>query len=138
MVTIGALEALKTGTTTIVENFSGVSRHATALAQTGLRCVFAESIRDSENVAGPMSPEGLADSAHPASRRSCETKACSASTTCSPPGIAPGRDALRVFPPLRWRKRHRQSCSKPSAPFPKSTISGTRFTCPRAAPRSNS
>jgi cytosine/adenosine deaminase-related metal-dependent hydrolase len=65
MVTIGALEAIRTGTTTIVENSSGISRHAAALAQTGLRCVFAESIRDSENVAGPMSPEGLAKSETP-------------------------------------------------------------------------
>ncbi|MCA1584925.1 MAG: amidohydrolase family protein [Acidobacteria bacterium] len=30
-----------------------------------LRCVFAESVRDSENVAGPMSPDGLASSAAP-------------------------------------------------------------------------
>ena len=65
MVTIGALEAIRTGTTTIVENSGGISRSAAALAQTGLRCVFAESIRDSENVAGPMSPEGLAKSAAP-------------------------------------------------------------------------
>ena len=65
MVTIGALEAIRTGTTTIVENSGGISRHAAALAQTGLRCVFAESIRDSENVAGPMSPEGLAKSETP-------------------------------------------------------------------------
>jgi cytosine/adenosine deaminase-related metal-dependent hydrolase len=65
MVTIGALEAIRTGTTTIVENSSGISRHATALAQTGLRCVFAESVRDSENVAGPMSVDGLAKSDAP-------------------------------------------------------------------------
>jgi len=65
MVTIGALEAIRTGTTTIVENSGGISGHAAALAQTGLRCVFAESIRDSENVAGPMSPEGLAKSETP-------------------------------------------------------------------------
>jgi cytosine/adenosine deaminase-related metal-dependent hydrolase len=65
MVTIGALEAIRTGTTTIVENSGGIGRHAAALAQTGLRCVFAESIRDSENVAGPMSPEGLARSEAP-------------------------------------------------------------------------
>jgi 5-methylthioadenosine/S-adenosylhomocysteine deaminase len=65
MVTVGALEAIRTGTTTIVENSGGISRHAAALAQTGLRCVFAESIRDSENVAGPMSPEGLAKSEAP-------------------------------------------------------------------------
>ena len=65
MVTIGALEAIRTGTTTIVENSAGISRHAAALARTGLRCVFAESVRDSENVAGPMSPEGLAKSEAP-------------------------------------------------------------------------
>src|SRR6266850_118393 len=65
MVTIGALEAIRTGTTTIVENTGGISRSAAALAQTGLRCVFAESVRDSENVAGPMSPEGLARSETP-------------------------------------------------------------------------
>jgi len=65
MVTVGALEAIRTGTTTIVENSGGISRSAAALAQTGLRCVFAESVRDSENVAGPMSPEGLAKSETP-------------------------------------------------------------------------
>src|SRR3989442_15519061 len=65
VVTIGARERIRNGTTTIVENSGGISRHAAALAQTGLRCVFAESIRDSENVAGPMSPEGLAKSEAP-------------------------------------------------------------------------
>jgi cytosine/adenosine deaminase-related metal-dependent hydrolase len=65
MVTVGALEAIRTGTTTIVENSGGISRHAEALARTGLRCVFAESVRDSENVAGPMSPAGLAKSEPP-------------------------------------------------------------------------
>ncbi len=65
MATIGALEAIRTGTTTLVENVSGIGRSAAALAQTGLRWVFAESIRDSENVAGPMSPEGLARSETP-------------------------------------------------------------------------
>jgi cytosine/adenosine deaminase-related metal-dependent hydrolase len=65
MVTIGALEAIRTGTTTIVENSGGISRHAAALAQSGLRCVFAESIRDSENVAGPMSAENVSRSEAP-------------------------------------------------------------------------
>ena len=65
MVTIGALEAIRTGTTTIVENAGGIGASAAALAQTGLRCVFAESIRDTENVAGPMSQDGLARSETP-------------------------------------------------------------------------
>lgn len=65
MMTVGALEAIRSGTTTLVENSGGIGRHAAALAQTGLRLVFAESIRDSENVAGPMSPDGLAKSETP-------------------------------------------------------------------------
>ena len=65
MVTVAALEAIRTGTTTIVENVGGISRSAAALAKTGLRCVFAESVRDSENVAGPMAPEGFAKSEPP-------------------------------------------------------------------------
>lgn len=65
MVIVGALEAIRTGTTTIVEMSSGIARHAAALAKSGLRCVLAEAIRDSENVAGPMSPAGLAKSETP-------------------------------------------------------------------------
>lgn len=65
MVTVAALEAIKTGTTTIVENVGNIAPTAAALADSGLRCVFAESIHDSENVAGPMSPGGLAKSVAP-------------------------------------------------------------------------
>ena len=65
MTTIGALEAMRTGTTTMVEFSGGIGRHAAALARTGLRWVFAEGVRDSENVPGPLSPEGLAKSATP-------------------------------------------------------------------------
>ncbi|MBY0494731.1 MAG: amidohydrolase family protein [Cyanobacteria bacterium] len=65
MTVIGALEAIRTGTTTFVENAGGISRYAAALSKTGLRWVFAESIRDSENVPGPLSPEGLAKSETP-------------------------------------------------------------------------
>src|SRR4029077_21209238 len=65
MVVVGALEAIRTGTTTFVENAGGIGRYAGALTKTGLRWVFAESIRDSENVPGPMSPDGLARSETP-------------------------------------------------------------------------
>jgi 5-methylthioadenosine/S-adenosylhomocysteine deaminase len=65
MATIGALEAIRTGTTTLVEMTGNISRNAAALARTGLRLVFAESIRDSENVPGPLAPAGLVASETP-------------------------------------------------------------------------
>ncbi len=65
MTTIGALEAIRTGTTTMVEFSGNIGRHAVALARTGLRWVFAEGVRDSENVPGPLSPEGLAKGTTP-------------------------------------------------------------------------
>ncbi len=60
MMKLAALEAIKTGTTTIVEVAGGISRTAPTLAASGLRCVFAESVSDAENVRGPMTPEALA------------------------------------------------------------------------------
>jgi cytosine/adenosine deaminase-related metal-dependent hydrolase len=60
MVQVAALEAIRTGTTTIVENVGNIAGHASALAASGLRCVFAESVRDAENVRGPMMPERYA------------------------------------------------------------------------------
>tara|TARA_B100000676_G_scaffold295568_1_gene334925 strand:- start:3578 stop:5170 length:1593 start_codon:yes stop_codon:yes gene_type:complete len=65
MVQVAALEAIKTGTTTIVENTGNILRDAAALASTGLRCVFAESVRDAENVRGPMTPEAFSLSEPP-------------------------------------------------------------------------
>ena len=60
MVTVGALECIKTGTTSVVEFAGGIAPYAGALANSGLRCILAESVADSENVPGPLSPEGLA------------------------------------------------------------------------------
>jgi 5-methylthioadenosine/S-adenosylhomocysteine deaminase len=65
MATIGVLECLKGGTTAVVEFAGGISPYAASLAQSGLRCVLMESASDSENVPGPMSPEGLAESQPP-------------------------------------------------------------------------
>jgi len=59
MAVVGALEAIRTGSTTVVENVGGTASTAAALAETGLRWVFAESATD--RVGGsPMSPEILA------------------------------------------------------------------------------
>ena len=60
MVQVAALEAIRTGTTTIVEYTGNIQRQAAALADSGLRCVFAEGIRDAENVPGPISTRAMA------------------------------------------------------------------------------
>jgi cytosine/adenosine deaminase-related metal-dependent hydrolase len=59
MAVVAALEAIRTGSTTVVENVAGTARNASALAETGLRWVFAESATDREG-GSPMSPEILA------------------------------------------------------------------------------
>ncbi len=65
MANIGVLEAIKCGTTSLVEFASGISGYAGMLANSGLRMIFAEGIADTDNVAGPMSPELLAKSSPP-------------------------------------------------------------------------
>jgi len=59
MAVVGALEAIRSGSTTVVENAENIGRSAEALARTGLRWVFAESATDREN-GSAMSPEQLA------------------------------------------------------------------------------
>jgi 5-methylthioadenosine/S-adenosylhomocysteine deaminase len=46
MALLGALESIKSGSTTVVENAPGIGDYAAALAPTGLRWVLAESGRD--------------------------------------------------------------------------------------------
>lgn len=65
MSVVAALEGLRSGTTTMVQNTGGIARDAAALAATGQRWVFAESVRDIETVDGPMSPPRLANSVPP-------------------------------------------------------------------------
>ena len=128
MVTVGALEAIRTGTTTIVENAGGIGRSAAALAQTGLRCVFAESIRDSENVAGPMSPEGLAKSEPPRFSARLREEGLQRINDLFTAGTARTRAASACFRPRRSPKPRRPNCCRPSARSPRNTTSATRFT----------
>ena len=65
MSVLAALEGLRAGTTTMVQNVGGIARDAQALASTGQRWVFAESVRDITTVDGPMSPPRLANSVPP-------------------------------------------------------------------------
>ena len=60
MVQVAALEAIRTGATTIVEYTGNIQRQAAVLADSELRCVFAEGICDAENVPGPMSTRAMA------------------------------------------------------------------------------
>ena len=46
MALLGALESIKSGSTTVVENSPGIGVYAEELAKTGLRWIFAESGRD--------------------------------------------------------------------------------------------
>jgi cytosine/adenosine deaminase-related metal-dependent hydrolase len=65
MAVMGALESIRCGVTTVVEYTGHIASSAAALADTGLRWVFAESVRDVENAAGPVSAESLARSEAP-------------------------------------------------------------------------
>ena len=112
MVTVGALEAIRTGTTTIVENAGGIGRYAAALAQTGLRWVFAESIRDSENVAGPMSPEGLAKSETPRFSPKLRDEGMQRINDLFTAWHGKNRDASACSPPPRSPRPRRPNCCR--------------------------
>jgi cytosine/adenosine deaminase-related metal-dependent hydrolase len=98
MVTVGALEAIRTGTTTFVENAGGIGRYAGALSKTGLRWVFAESIRDSENVPGPLSPEGLAKGETPRFSAKLREEGMQRITDLHSAWHGKNNDRIRVFP----------------------------------------
>ena len=69
MVTVAALEAIRTGTTTIVENVGGIAHPRRRWRdRPALR---VRRVARQREVAGPMSPEGLARGEPPSSRRSC-------------------------------------------------------------------
>ena len=57
MAMLGALEGIKSGTTTLVENSPGIGVYAQELAKTGLRWVWAESGRDAVTPPGWRSAE---------------------------------------------------------------------------------
>jgi cytosine/adenosine deaminase-related metal-dependent hydrolase len=63
MTSVGALECIKAGTTSVVEFASGISDYAGTLAKAGLRCVFAESISDNDTATDGFTPDKLAKDA---------------------------------------------------------------------------
>jgi cytosine/adenosine deaminase-related metal-dependent hydrolase len=65
MASIGILEAIKCGSTSLVEFASGIAPYAGMLAASGVRVYLTEGVADTDNVAGPMSPDLLAKSSPP-------------------------------------------------------------------------
>jgi cytosine/adenosine deaminase-related metal-dependent hydrolase len=59
MARLGALEALRGGTTTVLENAQGIDAYASALVSTGLRLVFAEHSRDAVTPSGWRTGESV-------------------------------------------------------------------------------
>ena len=139
MVTVGALECIRTGTTTIVEN---AGRHQPRPRPRWRRPACAACSRSRSATARTLRARcrrrGSPGVRRPGSRPGCATRACSASTICSPPGTARSRDASACSRPPRSPRPRRPSCCRRSAPSPRNTISATRSTCRRAAPRSTS
>ncbi len=60
MIMIGALEAIKTGTTSLVQFEGNIAPYAGPLTKSGLRMILMESIADNDSVAGALSPDGAA------------------------------------------------------------------------------
>ena len=133
MVTVAALEAIRTGTTTIVENAGGIGPSAAALAQTGLRCVFAESVRDSENVAGPMSPEGLARSEAPQVLAEAARRRPAAHRRSVHAWHGKNQGRISVFPAAALAETSSPELLQAVRAFARSTTSATRSICRRAA-----
>ena len=98
MVTVGALEAIRTGTTTIVENSGGISappprwRRPACAACSRSRSAIARTLPARCRRRG--SPRVKRPGSHP----SCETRACSASTTCSRTWHGANQGRISVFP----------------------------------------
>ena len=129
MVTIGALEAIRTGTTTIVENSGGIARSRRRLGEDGAAlCVRRVGSRQREC--------GWPDVAGRARQESGAAILTQVARGRPPAHQRPVRQAWHgtiaavsaCFRPLRWPRPHRQSCCRPFVPLPRSTTSATRST----------
>lgn len=106
MAVIGMVEALRTGTTTIIENVGGIAREAKAIADVGLRCVFAESFNDREN-AGVMSAELLARSDRPTYSAKLRDEGMQRIADLHTAWHGKGNGRISVFPAVA----HAENCS---------------------------
>jgi 5-methylthioadenosine/S-adenosylhomocysteine deaminase len=137
MAVVGALEAMRSGATTVVENTGNIGRNASELAKTGQRWVFAESIRDTENVSGAMSPETFAKSEPP--KFSAKDRNEGMQRIQDLFSTWHGKEGRSAYSPPQDSQRHlHRNFSRPYANLRRSTISVIRFISDRATPRSTS
>ena len=110
MALLGALESIKSGTTTLVENSPGIDVYAAELAKTGLRWVFAESARDAVVPAGWRPGEDVHEFS-PALREAGLQRIHDLFATWH----KAHNGLITVFPP-RWPRRRRLSCCRQCVP----------------------
>ena len=99
-----------------------------ALSKTGLRWVFAESIRDSENVPGPLSPEGLAKSETPRFSQKLREEGMQRINDLFTAWHGKNSGRISVFPAAALTETSSPELLRACARSPTSTISATRFT----------
>jgi cytosine/adenosine deaminase-related metal-dependent hydrolase len=93
-----------------------------------LRWVFAESVRDSENVAGPMSPDGLARSETPRFSPRLRDQGLQQIEDLFTAWHGKNQGRISVFPAANLTETSSPELLKAVRAFAESTISDTRFT----------
>ena len=135
MAVVGALEAIRTGSTTVVENVGNIGPTADQLAKTGLRWVFAESATDREG-GSPMTPEILAKGEAPRFSPKMRDDGLQRISDLHSAWHGKLKDGSACSPPPDWPRTRRPNCCARSARSLPSTTSATPSTCRRAGPKS--
>ncbi len=135
MITVGALENLRAGGTTVVQVAGNIASSASSLAQIGMRVVFAESIGDKEGPGGAMSPELFERSQAPKFSEKMRDEGMQRIHDLHSAWHDKNEGRITVFPAALGEPGHHPNCCTMSATSPRSTISDTRFTCARRTPR---
>ena len=99
MVTVGALEAIRTGTTTIVENAGGIEPFGGgACARPACAACSRSRSATARTFQARCRRRGSREARRPGSRPGCATRACSVSTTSSRPGMAKNGGRIQRIP----------------------------------------
>jgi cytosine/adenosine deaminase-related metal-dependent hydrolase len=131
---VGALEAIRTGSTTVVENVGGTAATAAALAKTGLRWVFAESATDREG-GSPMSPEILARGEAPRFSPKMRDDGLQRIADLHSTWHGKENGRISVFPAAALAENSSPELLKAVRAFAEKHDQATRSTCRRAPPK---